>query len=61
MACIEKDFTNETEYQVQYNDPWDFFDVCEGHLAKHLLDTFKDYDKLPKSFVVTKYEASDAA
>jgi len=55
MACEEKDCANKTEYQIQFNDPWDYFDVCEEHLLKHLLDTFKDYDNLPKSFVVTKF------
>jgi hypothetical protein len=53
MACEENGCTNKTEYQIQYNDPWDFFDVCEEHLEKHLLLTFKDYD-LPKTVEVTK-------
>jgi len=54
MACEEKDCANKTQYQIQFNDPWDYY-VCEEHLLKHLLGTFKDYDDLPKSFVVTKF------
>jgi hypothetical protein len=43
------------EYQVQFNDPWDFFFACREHLGSSIAEEFDAQAPDLKEFVVTRF------
>jgi hypothetical protein len=59
-ACEEPNCKTAPTFQVQFNDPWDFFFACQQHLCKLMMEEFANYteaNELPHDFVITKYNA----
>jgi hypothetical protein len=47
------------EYQVQFNEIWDFFFSCEEHLGELLIEEFRAQEggrKLPIEFIVVYFK-----
>ena len=54
MCEAVKGCQNKALYQVQFNDPWDFFFVCADHLGKSIHEEYEAQRPDYKEFIINR-------